>query len=141
MKKRFKSKYDIWIVLVLVIPIMVIAWAVVHTFSLVLLICMVPSIFALWLVADCFFNSYYEIDGSMLRIKFGVLLDSKIDIMTIKSILPVRTFLSSPAWSIDRIEVKYGKFGSVVISPADNAGFIKECLMVNPSVETKIQQE
>lgn len=138
--KRYKSKYDWWLVAILVMSVAIIIWAVFYGFSWVLIICMIPSFAALWLVADCFFNAYYEIDGSILRIKFGALINTKIDIMTIKSILPRKTMLSSPAWSMDRLEIKYGKYGSIVISPSDKIGFLQDCLNLNPSIITKLHE-
>ncbi len=43
--------------------------------------------------------------------------------------------MSSPACSFDRIEVKYGKYEGVIISPENRKAFIDEVLKVNPKVE------
>ncbi|MGA0055127.1 MAG: PH domain-containing protein [Steroidobacteraceae bacterium] len=43
-----------------------------------------------------------------------------------KELRPVRSVLSSPALSIDRIEIIYGNHDSVMISPVDRDRFMAE---------------
>ncbi|RFP65965.1 hypothetical protein D0N36_05715 [Hymenobacter lapidiphilus] len=42
--------------------------------------------------------------------------------------------ISSPALSLDRLLVRYGKYDSVLISPADRAGFLAALLQLNPAI-------
>lgn len=42
--------------------------------------------------------------------------------------------LSSPALSLNRLRVSYGKYDSVLISPADRAGFLAALLTLNPAI-------
>ncbi|GAB3937655.1 PH domain-containing protein [Mucilaginibacter myungsuensis] len=58
-----------------------------------------------------------------------------IPIDQIKTISKTGSILSSPALSVtERIEVTYGKFDSVIISPADRAPFIADLLKINPVI-------
>ncbi|MFC3199468.1 PH domain-containing protein [Parapedobacter deserti] len=46
-----------------------------------------------------------------------------------------RTLISAPAPSLDRLEIFYNKFDSIVISPKDKQGFIADLLKLNPEIE------
>ncbi|MCK5846393.1 MAG: PH domain-containing protein [Bacteroidales bacterium] len=80
-------------------------------------------------------STYYTIDGNTLRIKSGFLINEKIDINTISKVLETSNPLSAPAFSLDRLNVRYNKSSSVLISPRDKTGFIKELLKVNSKIE------
>jgi hypothetical protein len=43
--------------------------------------------------------------------------------------------MSSPALSLDRIEIFYNKFDSVIISPKNKADFVAELKSINPAIE------
>lgn len=82
-----------------------------------------------------FFNTYYAIVNDTLKIKCGFFLNTSIGIETIKKIENTRTVLSSPALSLDRIEIYYNKFDSVIISPENKADFVAELKSINPAIE------
>ena len=64
---------------------------------------------------------------------FGV--NENIEIKTIRKITETYNPLSSPAASIDRIEIFYNKFDSVLISPKKKKEFIEDILKINPNIE------
>ena len=82
------------------------------------------------------FNTCYTIntDGT-LNIKCGFFMNVNIPINSIKNIEPTHTILSAPALSFDRMEVFYGRYDSVVISPVDPEDFIAELKNINPAIE------
>jgi hypothetical protein len=80
-------------------------------------------------------TTYYIVDGQTLVVKCGFLVNMKIDINTIKSIKETNNALSSPAASLDRLEISYGKYDSVMISPKEKAEFISALTSINPSIE------
>ncbi|WP_456271222.1 PH domain-containing protein [Bacillus sp. AK031] len=90
------------------------------------------AILIIWLM----FATYYEINGNVLKVAAGP-LRYKIDITSIKSVKPTRNPLSSPALSIDRLEIKYNKWNTVLISPKDKERFIEELVKINPAIEVK----
>lgn len=79
-------------------------------------------------------NTVYIISGNMLHIKCGFLYNKKIDISTIKRIEESRSPLSSPAASMDRLEIIYNKFDSILISPKKKKKFIEEILKINSGI-------
>lgn len=86
-------------------------------------------------VVHMFMTTYYVINENNLTIKCGFLINLTLDIRTIKKISETNNLLSSPATSIDRIEIMFGNFDSVIISPKDKKEFINDILALNPRVE------
>lgn len=79
------------------------------------------------LCIQLFLATYYAVDRGMLIIHGGWLYKrKKIPVASIRKIEKTRTFISAPAPSLDRLEIFYNRFDSVVISPKDKAGFIAE---------------
>ncbi len=139
MIKKFKSKIG----LELVIPLIVVFGTV-----LMLTVSEKPSWLGLAIllpvilfVAHIFLTTYYVINGHNLIIKCGFLFNKTIDINTIKKISETNNPLSSPATSLDRIEITYGKFDSVIISPKLKKEFINEITRLNPSIEVKYKDK
>jgi len=86
--------------------------------------------------AQCFLATHYLIDGKALIVHAGPLYKNrKIDIASIRKITKTRTFISAPAPSLDRLEIFYNKFDSIVISPKDKTAFIMDLLKLNPAIE------
>ncbi|MCC8117363.1 MAG: PH domain-containing protein [Bacteroidales bacterium] len=140
---KYKSKIDWWVGAILGGPVLALVgfWAYsVNSFSgkdlLMLVLVTLPSIFSFWLVGSIFFGTYYLIGDGVLTVKCGVLMNTKIKISEITSILPTKTWLSSPALSTDRLEIRYAKYGKVVISPENKEAFIAQCQALNPTIVT-----
>jgi hypothetical protein len=133
MKQTFRSKIGPEIVIpiglilggVLVFMLILGAWIGVVVIAVVLAF-----------VVHLFATTYYTIDGAELKVRSGFLIDIIIDINTITKIVPTRSILSAPAVSLDRLEVFYNKYDSVVVSPKDKAGFIARLKALNPGVAT-----
>ncbi|WP_127122019.1 PH domain-containing protein [Chryseotalea sanaruensis] len=86
-----------------------------------------------------FLTTYYIIDGGQLSIRSGFLVNIKIEISSISKVMKSNSFLSSPATSFDRIEIRYNKFDSVIISPSDKSAFTEALKNLNPSIEVKLE--
>lgn len=86
-------------------------------------------------------TTYYVIDEDRLTIKCGFLYNKTIDINTITKISETNNPLSSPATSLDRLEIRYGKFDSVIISPKQKKEFIDGIVFINPAVEVKLKRK
>ena len=78
-------------------------------------------------------TSYKITSDNRLFIKCGIIESFDIDIMDIESIRKTNELTSSPALSIDRIEISY-KGGRVIISPVDKEKFIADLRKVNPRI-------
>lgn len=90
------------------------------------------------LVLHLFFNTKYVIQGNQLKVFSGFIRFQPIDIQAIKKIEKTSNIISAPAASLDRIEVSYGRFDSLIISPKDKAGFAQSLLEINPDITVKI---
>lgn len=140
--KEFKSKvgYGILIpVLVLLIGVTllpIINGAPIGA-TLAMVVIMIPIIA---FILHIFFSTTYRInEKNELLIKCGFLYKEVVKISKIKSINRTRNPISSPAASLDRIELKYGKWDSVIISPNDKIEFVNELLQINPDIQSNLK--
>jgi Ca2+/Na+ antiporter len=81
-----------------------------------------------------FKNIYYQISDNQLIVKAGFLINTKIDINTIKKIAAIRSFVSAPATSIDRLEISFNKYDTIEISPLERDEFIEHLTKLNPQI-------
>jgi hypothetical protein len=100
----------------------------------------VLSALLLW-IAHMFTTTTYTIDQNKLMITSGFLYHKTIDIHTIKRITETNIPISSPAASLDRLEINCGKSGSVIISPKLKMAFIKDIQMLNPNIEVRLKNK
>lgn len=82
-------------------------------------------------------NTRYTISNINLNIRCGFMVNINMDINTITKIEHTRSPLSAPALSLDRLEIFYNKFDSVMISPQDSDKFIGQLKNINPAIEVK----
>jgi hypothetical protein len=82
-----------------------------------------------------FLSINYKIEKENLNIKCTFLINENIAIQSIRKITETYNPLSSPAASIDRIEIFYNKFDSVLISPKKKKAFIEDILKINSNIE------
>lgn len=85
-------------------------------------------------IGHLFLTTYYIIDGYSLCIKSSFLVNKKIDIKRVKKISETNNPLSAPAASLDRLEIIYDEYGSILISPKDKLGFIAHMIRLNPEI-------
>jgi hypothetical protein len=99
----------------------------------------VVLIFAL--IVHMFLKTEYTIDEKKLNIKCGFFKYKPIDIKEIKEISKSSSVMSSPAASFDRIEIKYGKFEEMIISPKDKFEFAKYLTILNPNIKNNLTEK
>lgn len=87
-----------------------------------------------------FLSIKYTIKKENLFIKCGFFNNHNIDIKTINKISETYNPLSSPAGSIDRLEIKYNKFDSILVSPKNKTGFIRSLKLINPVIEVQYRK-
>lgn len=126
--RRFRSKIDTWLVLVGLAGIAVAGVAMAFaafedpvSLSAVLALILVLATCAL--IASMFLCTWYDIDGNLLTIRSGPFC-WRVPIDAIDSVKPTRSPLSSPALSLDRLDIRYGR-RRIMVSPADKRGFLK----------------
>lgn len=83
-----------------------------------------------------YFTTHYTISSdNRLIIKCGFLINETIDISEISTIKKTNTILSAPAFSFDRLNISFGHYHSVVISPINKDIFLQKLLEINPNIE------
>lgn len=69
-------------------------------------------------------GTHYTVDRGYLRIVSGPFRWT-IPVAEITSVSETRSPLSSPALSLQRLQIRWGKRRRIMISPADRAGFLR----------------
>ena len=132
---KFKSKSDLWIGLLVWIPITFFTGYSFLKESLTIKIIMISTfIFLAWL----WLGTDYYITGTMLRIKSGPFSED-IPIKDILSIRSTRNAISSPALSLDRLQIRYGYGKVVLISPTNKESFIEKIVEKNSDIAINIK--
>ncbi|WP_420153406.1 PH domain-containing protein [Siphonobacter sp.] len=90
------------------------------------------------LIIHVFATTIYQMDTDTLRITSGFFFHECIEIKSIRKVSESRNILQSPALSLDRIELIYNRFDSILLSPRDKAGFVAELLKRNPTIEVQL---
>jgi hypothetical protein len=127
--KRFKSKIDRWVFLVLVLAI-VIDFVVIGAIllkpgdPLTATITIIASSLVVALIISIMIGTHYTVTRYLLVIRSGP-FRFKVPLHQIESVREPRSPLSSPARSMDRLLIRYGKRRRIMVSPDDKAGFLK----------------
>src|ERR1051326_3486295 len=111
----FKSKVDSWLAAVV--------------FGIVIAVIIA---FNTWL----FRNTDYRIENETLHIR-SAFIRWNVPIRDIVSVVPTRSALSSPALSLDRLQITWRKSGGegiILVSPEDQRGFLEALRRVNPAI-------
>ena len=80
------------------------------------------------------FNTGYLIEASILKIKFGPFRWT-IKITSINKINKVKHPFNAPALSVHRLELQYGNYDIVCVSPKNIGQFIELLLRENPDIQ------
>ena len=127
--KVFRSKVDWWIRLLLGLAIagLFVACATVILegadpieTTVTILACIAGLALIVWVLV----GTVYSVERGTLIVRSGP-MRWKIPIDEISSVEATRSPLSSPALSLDRLRIRYGKRRRIMISPADKAGFLR----------------
>lgn len=91
-------------------------------------------------IAHIYSTTYYLIDERFLVVKSGFVINMKIDIQMVNSIKETSSIISAPALSFDRLEVNWGEYTGIVISPREKHEFIEHLTSINPQIEVRIKK-
>jgi len=135
--EKFKSKIDIWLafLLILIFGLALIQFVYNQDWIGLTFILLVIAF-----IVHMFATTFYIIENDKLRIKCGFLINILIEIKSIKKISETFNVLSSPALSLDRLEIVYGKYNSVLISPKEKKRFMEAIKSVNSEVEIVLKR-
>ncbi len=88
-----------------------------------------------------FFSISYEVTAEVLTVTAFFFFKKSIRIKDITRIVESNNPLSSPAASLDRLEVYYGKYSSTLISPKDKMEFIEHLKRLSPSIQVELKKK
>lgn len=129
MKQVYTSKIDTWLALVLVgvVAACLIAFVFalrtgsISTIAVTLPALIIGAGLPLWLMT----STAYTLSNTTLLVKSGP-FKWQVPIEQITSITSTFNPLSSPALSLDRLRIDYGRGQSIMISPKDKDQFIQD---------------
>jgi len=127
----FPSKRDLWLTLLtwgILGLAMVPALTAPDRIGLYILIPTALFVGWIWL------RTGYTIEGQDLKVVSGPFRYT-VPIGEIRRMKKTRNPLSSPALSLDRIEISFGEGKKIMVSPADRAGFIRALHAKNPQMQ------
>ena len=127
MEKVYPSKRDTWLVLVLgfagalSLVVNLAAYQDAPAAGIAgLTLFFLAACFVIW----TFTRTFYVLTATELLIRSGPLRWT-IPFANIRQVVPTRNPLSSPALSLDRLEIRHS-FGAIMISPEDKRGFLED---------------
>ncbi len=133
---KFKSKIDLWLVLFLSVIFggIAINMALNGVWGSLIFILLVIAF-----IVHMFATTFYIIEDKKLIVKCGFLITIPIPVEKIKKISETNDLMSSPALSLDRLEILYNISDTVMISPNEKTKFIESIQKINPEVEIKMK--
>ncbi|HWL23789.1 MAG TPA: PH domain-containing protein [Ureibacillus sp.] len=133
----FLSKKDIWMGLVIWGAIGSFLWVLYESlFTRINIVSIITMIIIISLLLTIWFNTRYKIEGNQLKISYGVIRKS-IALQDIKSIRYTKNPFVAPALSFKRVEINYGKYETIQVSPKEMDKFIIELQDKNPHIQLK----
>ncbi len=137
MIKKYKSKISIGLIILIFIVYLISISYLWFDFKIGGFITIISSIiFIIYL----FSTTYYIINPTtqLLLIKSGFLVHLTINIHQIKEIKTSKNWISSPALSLDRIEILFNTYDSILISPREKKQFIQKLKQINPEIKVNL---
>lgn len=127
--RRFRSKIDSWLLILLIVAVagMLVAFVAVlsgNAPGTEKLIVAVLTFLGVLLIVSMLLRTHYTVDDEKLRIVSGPFRWT-IAIPEITDISESHSALSSPALSLDRLKITYGRNRHILVSPADKKKFLK----------------
>lgn len=133
--KTYKSKIG----LELIIPLCILfSFTLFDLISRKIWIGVVIDLLIISIIIYIFQSITYKIENENLNIHCAFFLNKNIKIKTISKISETYNILSSPAaTSMDRLEICYNEFNSIMISPKNKEEFIQNLIKINSNIEIK----
>lgn len=125
----YRSKIDTWLLATFMAIIAICLYLIFFAFTtapadqrwLILLTALFGVAFPLWIML----STKYILEPGRLVIQSGP-FKWTYNSANVKQVTPTRNPLSSPALSLDRLRIEFIDNHSVMISPADKEGFLRE---------------
>ena len=90
-------------------------------------------------IVHMFVATRYTVNNTSLHIVCGFLYSNTIDIRTIESVRSTTNLISSPAASLDRMELIMRNGERVIISPKNKNGFLQHLRRINAGIDILVR--
>lgn len=135
--KKYKSKIDLWLIIILTLVFGgIVIISIIKKDWIGFIIAIIPTIF-IW---DMFKSTFYIITEEELIIRCGIFYKLVIKITDIRKISESNDLISSPALSIDRLEILYNRFDTILISPKKKYEFLQSIETLKPDIEINFRK-
>jgi hypothetical protein len=135
--EKYKSKIDLWLIIILTLVFGgIVIFSVIKKEWIGFIIAIIPTIF-IW---DMFKSTFYIITEEELIIRCGIFYKLVIKITDIRKISESNDLISSPALSIDRLEILYNRFDTILISPKKKYEFLQSIETLKPDIEINFRK-
>ena len=135
--KKYKSKIDLWLIIILTLVFGgIVIISIIKKDWIGFIIAIIPTIF-IW---DMFKSTFYIITEEELIIRCGIFYKLVIKITDIRKISESNELISSPALSIDRLEILYNRFDTILISPKKKYEFLQSIETLKPDIEINFRK-
>lgn len=125
--QTFRSRIDTWLLVVMLgAPVLVLASVLPDLpgdpagLAAVAVVVVVSAGLPVWLLA----TTRYALSADTLQVTSGPFRWT-VRVADITSVIPTRSMVSSPALSLHRLEIRYGRSQSIMISPDDQEAFLQ----------------
>lgn len=83
---------------------------------------------------DCCIRNYVDLKENSLDVRLSV-FSATIPYSAMRLIKETNNVLASLSTSLDRLQIRYGKYSDVLISVKDKEGFLSEIQRLNPDIK------
>jgi hypothetical protein len=90
-------------------------------------------------IGHMFITTRYTVNNTSLQIVCGFLYSNTVDIRNIESIRSTNNIISSPAASLDRMEMIMRNGERIIISPKDKKGFLNHLRRINSGIDIAVK--
>ncbi|UOG73207.1 PH domain-containing protein [Hymenobacter tibetensis] len=133
MLKIFKSAVSWWLVgpiFLFLMGVPLISWQHPAAFLTSAAMCWLTSAYVFYMMR----TTLYTLTPTHLVVQCG-LWRMQVALDSITKVMPTRNPLSSPAFSLDRLEISYGKYDTVLVSPVNKLNFLQALHQLNPTIQ------
>lgn len=135
--EKYKSKIDLWLIIILTLVFGgIVIFSVIKKEWIGFIFAIIPTIF-IW---DMFKSTFYIITEEELIIRCGIFYKLVIKITDIRKISESNDLINSPALSIDRLEILYNRFDTILISPKKKYEFLQSIETLKPDIEINFRK-
>ncbi len=128
---RFRSKIDWWVGAASCAPLLAVPFAAMlesQSFTVVLVVILLNVGLFGWTLC----STVYVVSETTLTARC-MMMTRRVPLQSITALRATRNPMSAPALSLDRIEIVHAD-GTLLISPADKAGFVQTMLERAPAI-------